>query len=113
MAGDALARVLERASKTRAATVIRDLSGAQALGDEAHEFAADGFDAIRLEREERASLKRVAGLSTELEDVTEVEYRQLRLEKVVLIGVYSQSSKQGTEDAENSLRCLLYTSRCV
>lgn len=103
-AGDALDRVLQRAAGTRTATVIRDLSGAQALGDEAHEFAATEGDAIRLEREERASLKRVAGLSTELEDVTEVEYRQLRLEKVVLIGVYSASSKQGSEDAENSLR---------
>ena len=54
-----------------------------------------------MEREERASLKRVPGLSTELEDVTEVEYRKLRLENVVLIGIYSQKS---TEDAENSLR---------
>jgi GTP-binding protein HflX len=43
----------------------------------------------------------VGGLSTELEDVTEVEYRQLRLENVILIGVYSG---QGLEDAENSLR---------
>ena len=39
------------------------------------------------------------GLSTELEDVTEVEYRQLRLGNVVLIGVYSQGS---LDDAENS-----------
>ena len=102
---DPLDRVLERASRAGTATVIRDLSGgAQALGDEAHEFEADEFDAIRLEREERASLKRVQGLSTELEDVTEVEYRQLRLEKAVLIGVYSASAKQGQEEAENSLR---------
>ena len=102
---DPLDRVLERASRGGTATVIRDLSGgAQALGDEAHEFEADEFDAIRLEREERASLKRVQGLSTELEDVTEVEYRQLRLEKAVLIGVYSASAKQGQEEAENSLR---------
>ena len=42
-----------------------------------------------------------SGLSTELEDVTEVEYRQLRLENVVLIGVYSQGSQ---DDAENSMR---------
>lgn len=41
------------------------------------------------------------GLSTELEDVTEVEYRQLRLENVVLVGVYPQGAQ---EDAENSLR---------
>ena len=41
------------------------------------------------------------GLSTELEDVTEVEYRQLRLENVVLVGVHPQGAQ---EDAENSLR---------
>jgi GTP-binding protein HflX len=42
----------------------------------------------------------VPGLSTELEDVTEVEYRQLRLENVVLVGCTPGSQ----EDAENSLR---------
>ena len=102
--GDSFDRLLERAKKTGTATVIRDLSGAQALGDEAHELVADEFDAIRLEREERASLKRVPSLSTELEDVTEVEYRQIRLERAVLIGVYSKNSVEGTEEAENSLR---------
>jgi GTP-binding protein HflX len=59
------------------------------------------FDGAQQDLADRASLKRVAGLSTELEDVTEVEYRQLRLEKVVLIGVYPQGTQ---EDAENSLR---------
>jgi GTP-binding protein HflX len=59
------------------------------------------FDGAQQDLADRASLKRVAGLSTELEDVTEVEYRQLRLEKVVLIGVYQQGTQ---EDAENSLR---------
>src|ERR1700733_12073667 len=34
--------------------------------------------------DDRAALRRVAGLSTELADVSEVEYRQLRLERVVL-----------------------------
>jgi GTP-binding protein HflX len=42
----------------------------------------------------------VAGLSTELEDVTEVEYRQLRLERVVLVGVWTSGTIQ---DADNSL----------
>ena len=37
--------------------------------------------------EDRVALRRVAGLSTELADVSEVEYRQLRLERVVLVGV--------------------------
>ncbi|MDA9917854.1 GTPase HflX [Pontimonas sp.] len=54
-----------------------------------------------LDREERQGLRRVFGLSTELEDVTEVEYRELRLEKVVLIGVYDRSSAR---EAENSLK---------
>jgi GTP-binding protein HflX len=53
-----------------------------------------------LELEERNSLRRVAGLSTELDDVSEVEYRKLRLERVVLVGVWSGGS---AEDAENSL----------
>ena len=67
--------------------------------------AQDDYDIARdgeqLEREEREALRRVAGLSTELQDVTEVEYRQLRLEQVVLIGIYAQGQVQ---DAENSLR---------
>src|SRR5688500_9110200 len=50
--------------------------------------------------EARGALRRVAGLSTELEDVTEVEYRRLRLERVVLIGVWTDG---GVAAAENSL----------
>jgi len=49
---------------------------------------------------DRAALRRVAGLSTELADVTEVEYRQLRLERVVLVGVWTEG---GSEAAERSL----------
>jgi GTPase len=52
------------------------------------------------ELEERSSLRRVAGLSTELTDVTEVEYRQLRLERVVLVGVWTEGS---AEQARESL----------
>jgi GTPase len=59
------------------------------------DFDGDGYDL-----EARQGLRRVAGLSTELQDVTEVEYRQLRLERVVLIGVWTEGSVQ---DAENSL----------
>ncbi|MDN5382264.1 MULTISPECIES: GTPase HflX [Streptomyces] len=57
-------------------------------------------DGDQLDRFDRAALRRVAGLSTELEDVTEVEYRQLRLERVVLVGVWTSGTVQ---DAENSL----------
>ena len=50
---------------------------------------------------DRKALRRVAGLSTELEDVSEVEYRQLRLERVVLAGLYTSGN---AEDADISLR---------
>jgi GTPase len=60
-----------------------------------------GHDGEQLDREERAALRRVSGLSTELEDITEVEYRQLRLERVVLAGVWTEGT---LEDAENSIR---------
>ncbi|MCH1883604.1 GTPase HflX [Agrococcus sp. ARC_14] len=65
--------------------------------------ADDAFsdtDGDQLDRDERAALRRVDGLRTELEDITEVEYREVRLENVVLVGVYAGSAG----DAENSLR---------
>lgn len=61
---------------------------------------APDSEPIGLDLEERNSLRRVAGLSTELQDITEVEYRQLRLERVVLVGVWTDGS---AEDADNSL----------
>ncbi|MGP3982789.1 GTPase HflX [Streptomyces sp. KR80] len=57
-------------------------------------------DGDQFDRSDRAALRRITGLSTELEDVTEVEYRQLRLERVVLVGVWTAGT---VEDAENSL----------
>jgi GTP-binding protein HflX len=50
-----------------------------------------------LDLEARSGLRRVVGLSTELQDVTEVEYRQLRLEKVVLIGVWTEGDFDQTQ----------------
>lgn len=55
----------------------------------------------QLDLEDRHALRRVAGLSTELEDISEVEYRALRLERVVLMGVWTEGT---LETAENSLR---------
>src|SRR5450755_4523804 len=60
----------------------------------------DRPDGDRLDVADRHALRRVAGLSTELEDVSEVEYRQLRLERVVLVGVWTEGTLR---DAENSL----------
>jgi len=54
-----------------------------------------------LDLEDRQALRRVAGFSTELTDISEVEYRRLQLERVVLVGVWTEGS---VDDAENSLR---------
>ena len=62
-----------------------------------HQQTEDGLtdlaelSAGELELSERAALRRVAGLSTELSDITEVEYRQLRLERVILVGVWTEA----------------------
>ncbi|MFN2517959.1 MAG: GTPase HflX [Jatrophihabitantaceae bacterium] len=66
--------------------------------DEEELYLADSTGDYELA--ERQALRRVVGLSTELEDVTEVEYRQLRLERVVLVGVWTTGT---LADAENSL----------
>jgi GTP-binding protein HflX len=60
-----------------------------------------GDERVELELEARRGLRRIAGITTELEDVSEVEYRQLRLERVVLIGVWTSGS---LDDAETSLQ---------
>ncbi|HET7397313.1 MAG TPA: GTPase HflX [Intrasporangium sp.] len=65
------------------------------------DFVDNDVDGEQYDLADRQALRRVAGLSTELQDVTEVEYRQLRLERVVLAGVWTEGS---AEDAENSLR---------
>ncbi|MDT5364323.1 MAG: GTPase [Mycobacterium sp.] len=59
--------------------------------------------------EDRTALRRVAGLSTELADVSEVEYRQLRLERVVLVGVWTEGSATDVEDSMAELAALAET----
>ncbi|MGO4188333.1 GTPase HflX [Pseudarthrobacter sp. TAF60_1] len=75
------------------------LGRAQAISRQEDEHTS--YDGDQQDLDERRALRRVAGLSTELEDVTEVEYRQLRLERVVLAGLWSEGT---LADAENSLR---------
>ena len=105
---DVVARVLSRTGTALASTAAQ------------HEQAdgyQDGADDGALEREARAARRRVAGLSTELEDVSEVEYRQVRLEKVVLVGLElprphgpatgapgGSGQVRDTQDADTSLR---------
>ena len=61
---------------------------------------ADESAEVSLELSERHALRRVKGFSTELQDISEAEYRQLQLERVVLVGVWAEGS---IADAENSL----------
>ncbi len=80
-----------------------DFDGPESYDDDAAELEGSGFHDIEgegFELEERQALRRVAGLRTDLEDITEVEYRQLRLERVVLMGVWTEGS---ADDADNSM----------
>ncbi|MEC5183540.1 GTP-binding protein HflX [Cryobacterium sp. MP_3.1] len=100
---DVVARVLASAESRSSGYSLFASGSAQALSARPANGGFDGgdHDGEQTEREDRNALRRVGGLSTELQDVTEVEYRQLRLENVVLIGVYSARSLL---DAENSMR---------
>ena len=62
-----------------------------------------------LELADRAALRRIVGLSTELEDITEVEYRRLRLERVVLVGVWNEGSAADSEASMAELARLAET----
>ncbi|WP_394621721.1 GTPase HflX [Lentzea sp. JNUCC 0626] len=75
-----------------------------ATWDEEEDFSTGDF-----ERVERAALRRVAGLSTELQDVTEVEYRQLRLERVVLVGVWTEGTAADSDASMAELARLAET----
>jgi GTP-binding protein HflX len=96
---DVVDRVLASAVAHSGGYALFTSGEAQAL--QKRSTAGSDGDGEQRDREDRQALRRVAGLSTELDDVTEVEYRQLRIERVVLIGIYSQG---GLEEAENSMR---------
>src|SRR5438034_4932587 len=98
-AAQVLARRAEmrpKAAMSSSPEVDSDFASEIRLGAAAAPPAAGDLDLA-----DRHALRRVTGLSTELTDVTEVEYRALRLERVVLIGVWTEGTLAG---AENSLR---------
>ena len=61
-------------------------------------------EAVELALDERTTMRRVPGLSTELQDISEVEYRKLRLERVVLVGVWTEGSAEDAEHFERTWR---------
>ena len=110
-----LALVDERTSETfmpagdefdRVAADRSDLRSAG--GFSFYDETGDGFAL-----EERGALRRIPGLATELEDVTEVEYRQLRLERVVLVGVWTSGTLADAEASMAELAALAKTAGSV
>jgi GTPase len=96
------------ASRTSTERGATGLGARRHLVDDDHALEPAAYDDAdlddpttgELDLADRSALRRVAGLSTELEDVTEVEYRQIRLERVVLVGVWTEGT---LHDAERSL----------
>lgn len=79
-------------------------------GSDRHTFTSSSEPSIGdFQLEERSSLKRIVGLSTELQDVTDAEYRQLRLERVVLVGVWTEGTAAQADAAMEELGKLAET----
>src|SRR6187200_2331070 len=70
---------------------------------------SSGFDGDQQDLEDRLSLRRISGMSTELADISEVEYRQLLLERVVLVSVWTAGSEVSAENAMAELKLLAET----
>src|SRR4029453_7035571 len=67
------------------------------------------YDGDQQDLADRLSLRRVAAMSTELADVTEVEYRQLLLERVVLVSVWTNGDEATAENSIAELKALAET----
>lgn len=58
---------------------------------------------------DRAALRRVKGFSTELQDISDAEYRQLQLERVILVGVWTEGTAEMAENSLDELKALAQT----
>jgi len=67
------------------------------------------YDGEQLDLAERISLRRVPGMSTQLADITEVEYRELQLERVVLASVWTSGTQADADLAMTELKLLAET----
>lgn len=83
------ARIAERVLARRG-TALESTAEQPESGDEEH-----------IDVEAKAGTRRAPSLTTELEDISEVEYRQVRLERVILVGLRLDGT---AEEAETSLR---------
>lgn len=76
---------------------------------DAEENRVEDWESNQADLQDRQALRRVSGLSTELEDISDAEYRQLRLEKVVLVGVWTEGTSQAAENSLKELAALAET----
>jgi GTP-binding protein HflX len=58
---------------------------------------------------ERAALRRIAGFSTQLQDISDAEYRELQLERVILVGVWTEGTAEMAENSLQELKALAET----
>jgi GTP-binding protein HflX len=77
----------------------------------AADFDADEIDEVESQQDlsDRHALRRVKSFSTELEDISEAEYRQLQLERVVLVGVWTEGSAEMADNSLAELKALAET----
>ena len=77
----------------------------------AADFDADEIDEVESQQDlsDRHALRRVKSFSTELQDISEAEYRQLQLERVVLVGVWTEGTAEMADNSLAELRALAET----
>jgi GTP-binding protein HflX len=77
----------------------------------AADFDADEIDEVESQQDlsDRHALRRVKSFSTELQDISEAEYRQLQLERVVLVGVWTEGTAEMAENSLEELKALAET----
>lgn len=77
----------------------------------AADFDAEEIDEVESQQDlsDRHALRRVKSFSTELQDISEAEYRQLQLERVVLVGVWTEGTAEMADNSLEELRALAET----
>jgi GTP-binding protein HflX len=77
----------------------------------AADFDADEVDEVDSQQDlsDRHALRRVKSFSTELQDISDAEYRQLQLERVVLVGIWTEGSAEMADNSLAELKALAET----
>ena len=77
----------------------------------AADFDAEEVDEVESQQDlsDRHALRRVKSFSTELQDISEAEYRQLQLERVVLVGIWTEGTAEMADNSLEELRALAET----